>query len=36
MYGVNEPGNTESNKTYRKELGNVVKLSTMSCRMRPE
>jgi len=30
MYGVNETGNTESNKTYDKELGNVVKLSTLS------
>lgn len=36
MYRVNETGNTGSNKTYHKELGNVVKLSTMSCRMHPE
>lgn len=35
MYGVNETGNIESKKTYRKEYGNVVKLSTMSCRMHP-
>jgi len=36
MYRVNETSNIESNKTYHKELGNVVKLSTMGCRMHPE
>jgi hypothetical protein len=36
MYGVNETGNIESNKTYHTKLRIVVRLSTVRFRMHPE